>query len=346
MNTNSMTYAYRQLNANAGINSVLNSLNINNCVCPYELYQPKMESIKSFSFPLLQETYDALKSGKVVPVLINDPYKDIPKQQRDMMAKLPPYFFNFTTKSGNGFMSAINMDLKGGYKRDKSVGSSLGSIRAFNIDDRSFFHLSSLGYVINRLFELDSNGSIKSADDFCKQMASFYSILLGKCLDKNFSLSSTDALDYLHFLCACFCLEAMLGYSKKDAINLAKKIKFIRQDNPIYASSWYILDDSVSMMNGVDYKDFFPIDNFVSVLQHEFTNFRASRFNKSLLIIYFTNLYGLNSFFALESFIGLVTMYVLSRAKMYLYSDNIINKNMELIKNELNKTFNLFLSKR
>ena len=345
MNKIRMTYAFSRLNEKGVLDKVLSSVNLANHLCPYDMYAHKIENIKSFNYPFVKETYESLKNRSVIPMFISDTVKPLPQQTTDLLLKIPPYMFNFTTGSGNGpFVTAINMDLKGGYKRAKTTGS-VGQAETITVDDRSFFHYASLGYVINRLFDLDKSGSLKSADDFAKQIAGFYSLLMGKCLDRNFTMNNTDALDYLYYLCACFCLESMFGYDKKSAMNVAKKIKFINADNPVIKNSSYVMDDSISMVANCDYKETFPIMNFTEIMMNEFSSFRPSRFSKDLLLIYFTNMYGLNSFLAVESLIGVITMYMLSKAKMKLYTDFVIDKNIEMIKNDLNRVFTLFLSK-
>lgn len=346
ISTNRKTYTFNMLDKNSGISKLLTHVDINRHVCPYELTQPKTELIKGLAYPLVQETYEAIKNNTVIPILLKDTIKELPKPDQSAISMIPPYFFDFTRPAGNNkFVCAVNMDLKGGYKRTKGA-SGLGQVQSLNIDERSFFHYCSLGYVVSKLFEYDSKGILATADDFCRQMASFYAILMGKCLDKNFNMIDEEALDILYILCGAFALEGLMGVSKKNAVNLAKKMKFIRRENRLLNVVPYLIDDNISFMNGVDYVKRFPIDNFCDVLAKTFSNFRSSRFNPPLLVMYFTNLYGLNSFFVPESFIALVTLYMFSRAKMFLFSDNVINKNMEIIKTELNKTFNLFLSKR
>ena len=343
MNSNRMTYVYSKLNTNMSIDKKLKSLNLNDYICDYDLYSHKIESLKGFSFPFVQETYEALKNRTVIPILLRDPVNANIKN--NIAQDIPSYMFNFTTFNNGKFMSAINMDLRGGYKRSKIGGSNVGAPQFLDIDDRSFFHLSSLGYVINRLFEMDRNGTLKSSEDFPKQIAAFYAILMGKCLDRTFPMANMESLDLLYFLCACFCLESMFEYPKETAVKIAKKIKFIRSDNTLTSSCGYLNNDNISMTTNCDYVNRFPLDNFTEILMSEFTTFRSSRFKKELILQYFVSVYGINSMMAVESIIGLITMIVMSRAKLKIYNDFVIDKNMELIKNEFNRVFNQYLSK-
>lgn len=338
------TYVFTKFNGAENVDRVLGEVGFNSLIPDPIIIEPRNEELRRSAKPISSEILSAIKSGSVVPALVREPKINVQESVKDRLLRIPIWMFNFTYKDPKkGFITAVDISSKARYVREKGVSIGKGTIKDVDIDENGYYTFMFYGYAVNKLYKLFENGSIRTHEDIARLFASYYSLLLTKCIDKSMPMNSTEAYEYLHFILACFCLETFFGIPKERAINIAKKIKFVNESTS-FAYSTY-LKTKITFLDGVDYKTRFPIENLIDLLKKEFNTYKADRFNLIFILAEFSRTYGQNTILAIESILGLLSLFIFSEGRMRLFNDFNILKNTELIRKELSKNFINFIVK-
>jgi hypothetical protein len=186
--------------------------------------------------------------------------------------------FNLNSiNSDNKIITFVDLSYKGKYMYDPTDKTTP---TYYDINDLTFFHLMSAGYIQNKLA---SKPNIANNTEFNTKIAEAYALIISKIIDNIFPIISSSTTDQnkLHFLAFVFCLENMFGLDKETACKLGMKSQFVIDKTGVKNCTRY-LNSEESFMD-VDFSTKFPIDKFCEIICHEFEYIDQNAFNADVL---------------------------------------------------------------
>lgn len=322
-----------------GFSNAIQKINLSDYMVPEELYLGRIDVFKGYKIPLANKVHEYLKNGKIVPVLFNNSYKTdkfYPNLHTDL--KFPNSIFNMISMDSSGKpIIFVDLSYKGKYNLDPITKKPI----YLDIPDVHFFYMSLAAYVNLRLAE---EPVISEKSEFCKFIASTYSLIMTKIIDNMFPIASSSNTDYdkLFMLSSEFCLEAMFKMNKETASKYSVKTLGVLNKGDVLASSIYLNDDS-KFFNKCDFKSTYPIMNFCDTICSEYDYITPNKFKPELLLMKYTNRLTRNSLFCAEHLGSFINMIILSKGGLGIYNDAIIKKYLEMQTKEPLKELSMYL---
>lgn len=312
----------------------MSKLNFADYYIPEDLYMGRIDSFKGYKMPFVKEVYDAIKSKRIIPVLLSESSntkKNLPNLHLD--AKFPQSIFNMNSYNDNGkVVSIVDLSYKGTYQR-----APTGEIVYLDIPDLTMFYMSVAGYVNMKITE---KPELTEYPNFFNIISETYALILSRIIDTTFLVASSSGIDYnkLFFLCNCFCLQNMFCMSKDKAVEYSLKMRMVVDKKGVIDNSLYIQTPDLDFMeNGVDYITKFPLDSFCEILLKEYAYINAKKFNAVTLMIKFNDKLTRNAVFCMESLTSFITMIILSKGSLGIYNDMMVKTYLDLQKDNILK---------
>lgn len=318
-------------NAKFNFNNVFSKINWNEYKIPNNFIIDKVNALKSFKYPLVDDIIKAVKDGKLVLVDLNEsPIASNKMGDIHVNYKFPKAIFNLQGIDAVTSEPIIYVDLsyKGKYLKDGE------EYVYYDIPDITLFHMLSAGYIQYKLFS-DPNVSLNS--NLYTKIAECYALIMTKIVDNMFPIISTDSLgaSKLHFLSLCFCMEALFRIDKETACKHALKSKFVTDKIGIQNELQYLMNDKTFV--DCDYKTEYPIDKFCKIVCEEFEHIDPKGFTSDLLHWRYNYRLGKTAIFCLDSASCFINMIYFGKYKLGIYNDFIIDQYLKIASGDIIK---------
>jgi hypothetical protein len=289
------------------LKAAFNTANIQYYLVDPELYDYCYKIFKNYKYSLSKVVVDYGNKNKIQMVLYGEP-KDIVKNNPLMV---PSYFFSFVMPDKKlGKVGVANISPRAKYTRNK-IDNSIESLKMNERDMYAYLQSATVSLLLN-----EKADSLNSNSKFVKQCAEIYSILLAKCLDRNYPFGAErDSYTILTFLCAVFFFQSMFGFDEEKAVNYAMTLKIISKS--VVETQCKTFDENLTMKT---------IEDLIKAISREFTFIRKDSIQYRNLVLMYTRMYGQNSIFAIEHFGSFLNMIELSALRLGMFNDLVIDQ--------------------
>lgn len=319
--TESKFFAF--INKKYNYSQLFQKINFTDYRLPDDLIMDRLSSFKGYKYPFVDNVIEAVKTRQVIPCDFT--MSTTNKASKDLFIdyKLPRSIFSINGLNGNKIANYVDLSIKGKYLKTPQ-----GAYTYYDIPDLTLYHLLSAAYI---QLEMIRDPQLTINKSFLTKVGESYALIVSKIIDNMFPIISTSNTGYdkVFFLCMVFCLQAMFGVEKEDAMSNALKSKFIA--NPIVLKNeclYYQTDKN--FMDNCDYDSIFPLDNFCKIICEEYEFIEDKALRAETLNLFFTKRMNKKAVFALDSGSAFINMLILGKATLGLYNDMIIKNYLQL----------------
>lgn len=342
MNKLSSTHLYSAFSKVLKIENLYNE-GFGKYIVPKDLFSGKINEFSRYKYPLSKYTRDSIINGKIVPIILQDPYQYQPGLKT--YNTFPLFYFPIPTAIKDGkpvdLIVYTDTSIRGGYSRDKVSKIP----QYYNIDVRDLYGLLQCASVIRGIRLNDAK--ITNSANLHKMIAEIYGELLAKAIDGNRRWSPTGGLPekiaLLKFLGIVFYFEQMVEKPKDKAIETALVLFKSFDRSYIESTCYYLKDDNYNISAAPLTKKISKAEEFCAVLKMQFpeiTDLTYPNLNRV-----YKEMYGDNALLCLEDFGYFITMLQMVHLSYGMFRDRLIMSNyiVERLLNEILKTLAFLL---
>lgn len=309
---------------------VFSKINWDEYRIPNEFIIDKVNTLKAFKYPLVEDIIKAVKNGKLILVDLNEsPIASNKMGDIHLNYKFPKTIFNIQGIDENGeIIIYVDLSYKGKYLKSGDIYTY------YDIPDITLFHMLSAGYI---QYKLVSNPNTSLNSDLYTKIAECYALIMTKIIDNMFPIISSDntSASKLHFLSMCFCMENMFGIDKETACKYALKSKFVTDKFGVENETQYLMNNESFI--GCDHVNEYPIDKFCKIICQEYEHIDEKSFTADLLHWKYNYRLGNAAVFCLDSASCFINMIYFGKYKLGIYNDFIIDQYLKIASGDIIK---------
>ena len=322
---------FNYANKKHDFSKVFSKLNWNEYTIPDEFIMDKVNTLKSFKYPLVDEIIKAVKAKKLILVDLNEsPYAYNKMGNIHSNYKFPRCIFNLQGfDEDSEIVVYVDLSYKGKYLK-----ATKDEYAYYDIPDITLFHMLCAGYI---QWKLVKDPELSLNPDLYSKISEAYTLIMTKVIDNMFpiiSMNSTGA-SKLHFLVMCFCMQNMFGINKETAIKQAMKSKFVVDKNGVLNETKYIINTE-DFMN-VDFNTKFPLDKFCEIICDEFEHIDAKVFTADMLHWKYNDRMSKSAIFCLDCGVSFINMIYFGKNGLGIYNDLIIKQYLGIASGDIVK---------